>query len=155
MLMTLMAIASAAAAQSPKSATVSSREPETIVQFLQEEGYKAKLEKDSVGDPIIKSANGGSNFSIMFYGCEANQKCNDTQFVTGYDTDDNKGPSLEKINEWNASQRFAQANLDKNKDPEIRMDVLFTQGVLSREAFLEHLDSWLGAMGRFEKHIGW
>ncbi len=53
-------------------------DPQTVVDALQREGYRAKLNTDSIGDPMISSAATGYNFDIFFYGCE--QKSSVTRY---------------------------------------------------------------------------
>ena len=136
-------------------ATVSSHNPQSIVQFMQDLGYRAKLSKDKVGDPMIESGHGGSNFTIFFYGCEKGVKCADLAFQTGYDADAGKEPSLETVNKFNKDFRWVRAAIDDEKDPTLQMDVIFTDGLMSRKMFEEVIEVWADGMGNFEKAIGW
>lgn len=152
----LSVIAAAATAVAANTATpLSSHEPQSIAQFLQAEGYKAKIDKDGDGDPMIRSGADGLNFFIYFYGCENHSRCKDVQFSVGFDTADGKGPSLEKINEWNHRWRFSRAFLDKENDPMLQMDVMFSGGEMSQQMFRENLDMWTDVLGKFKTHIDW
>ena len=148
-------LAAAVLAAETKDAPVSTRDPQSVARFLIDEGYQAKLDKDKTGDPMIRSSVGGTSFLIYFYGCKSNRDCEELQFAAAYDSPDNKGPSLETINKWNASYRYAQASLDVEKDPGIRTEVIFHEGTMSRAAFARHLEIWADSVGDFEKHIGW
>lgn len=151
--MLLSAILALAAAQGAPS-LLSSHDPETLVRFLQEEGYRAQLTRDRTGDPMIRSASGGTGFSIMFYGCKSNRQCADLQFQAAWDFEQGH-PSAALINQWNAERRFTKAYLDKENDPVLEMDVLFTGGRMGREAFAEHLAAYTDGLAAFEKHVGW
>lgn len=147
----------AAAAASP-TGTVSSYHPQGIIQLLQEEGYKAKLTKDSDGDPMIETASGGSNsgsdFQVVFYGCEKHIRCADVQFSSAYDTD-GKIPTIETVNKWNADNRWGRAYLDDESDPILEMDVNFAEGQLPSKSFLEQFERFRHAVDVFEAEIEW
>ena len=154
-MITTMLAALALAATPSAAKPLNSYEPATIVRYLQEGGYKAKLTADTYGDPQIDSSSGGTGFGIFFYGCEHNQHCETIAFNAGYDYDEGKEPDLKTINEFNRKYRYIRASIDDENDPALDMDVLFTDGKLNAQAFQENLDLWVGAMGDFEKHIGW
>ena len=142
--------ASAAGAQ-----TVTAKDPQQIASLLQAEGYAAKVEKTSDGDPVIRSKSSGSNFSVFYYNCEKGLNCATVQFHAGYDTEKGKGPTLEKINEWNMNNRFGRAYLDDEGDPIVEMDVDLDDGGLSRELFIDNFEFWTSIMSKFEKFVGW
>lgn len=149
-----VAIASSGAA--PIAAqTVTAKDPQSVAAALQAEGYAAKMDKTTDGDPAIRSQSSGSNFSVFFYNCEKGEKCATIQFHAGYNTDDGKGPSLQKINAWNQSNRFGRAYLDDEGDPIIEMDVDLDDGGMSRELFVDNFEFWTAIMSKFEQHIGW
>jgi Putative bacterial sensory transduction regulator len=135
--------------------TVTAKDPQTLAATLQAEGYAAKLEKTSDGDPAIRSKSSGSEFAVFFYNCEKGEKCATIQFHAGFDTDDGKGPSLQKINAWNQNNRFGRAYLDDEGDPHIEMDVDLDDGGMSRELFVDNFEYWTAVMSKFEEHIGW
>lgn len=143
----------ALAAATPESA-ITSYNPQSVVSHLQEKGYRAQLGKDGAGDPMITSGAGGSRFTLFFYNCEKNISCEDLQFHASWNTE-NQDPSLTRINEWNKDKRFARAYLDKDADPHLELDVVFTEGQMSRKAFDEHLEIFVSSLSSFEKHIGW
>ena len=154
LVLSAIALASAQAAAAAPT-TVSTHDPQSIVHFMQELGYRAKLSKDKVGDPMIESASGGSNFTIFFYGCEKGAKCADLAFQTGYDAEAGKEPSLETINKFNNDFRFVRGSIDDEKDPALQMDVVFTHGLMSKKMFEEVIGVWNDGMGNFEKAIDW
>lgn len=137
------------------AATVTATDPQSLVKALQGAGYKAELTKDSSGDPMIRSASGGSNFSLLFYGCATNKACKTIQLHAGYDVEEKTRPSLEKINQWNRDKRFAKAYLDKENDPIIEMDVDLEDGGMSSELFIDNVEYWTSSMSDFEKFIDW
>jgi hypothetical protein len=61
---------------------------------------------------------------------------------------------LERINEWNRSQRFGRAYLDKDGDPVIEMDLDLDDGGLSAALFADNLEFWDAVLGKFERHVG-
>ena len=124
-----------------------------IADLLQAEGYRAKLEVLDDGEPVIRSSNGGVDFSIYFYDCDdAGTNCKNIQFYVGYDL--TEGMTLEAANAWNKDFRFGKVYLDEEMDPAMEMDVNMDFGVSSKN-FLDTFDWWLVVMDRFQEEIDW
>lgn len=133
---------------------LSSYEPNSIVHYLQNGGYKAKLEADDDGDPVIRTGVDGIDFNVYFYGCKKNQKCSEIQFSAGFDYPDGKGPNLEKMNSWNREWRFSRAFLDEEQDPIFRMDIMSADdGQISPYTFRSYLALWRNELAEFKRHI--
>ena len=153
LILNAMLLALAAGAPAPKSQMVRAQDPETVVSALRDGGYAAKLGVDKVGDPMITSGVSGTTFQIFFYNCTDHQQCATIQFHSGYSL--GKPVGLDHINQWNRSQRFARAYLDKVNDPIIDMDVDLDDGGLSPELFIDNIEFWTSVLGNFERHIGY
>src|SRR5262245_16674582 len=125
--------------------------PGEIISIIQDLGFQAKLDKDAVGDPMIRSSAGGVDFSIQFYGCTKNKRCDSLHFIAGYDLDD--GTTLEAVEQWNEEQRYASAYLDDENDPFLQLDLNMAGGI-SRENFESTFSLWQTLKGQFEDHIG-
>lgn len=114
--------------------------PEAIVDAIENQGYIAKLTKDSGGDPLIRASGDGTNWAVYFYGCQDdNTGCTAIQFHVSYGLD--KGLSLKAMNEWNRDHRFGRMYLDDENDPHIEMDVNMDFGV-SRDNLEDTVDYW-------------
>lgn len=131
---------------------VRAQDPASIVAAMQKAGFSAKLEKDKEGDPMITSGYSGKTFQVYFYNCTKNKDCATVQFNSGWDLE--KTPTLDNINEWNRTQRFGRAYLDKEQDPILQMDLDLDDGGISQLLFEDNLEFWSSIMGAFEKHIG-
>ncbi len=145
-------VAVAAAAAPPAPVMVRAQDPNSLVSALQEAGYSAKLETDKVGDPLITSAVSGTTFQIFFYNCTDHENCATVQFNSGYDL--KSAPSLELINEWNRTNRFGRAFLDKESDPILEMDIDLDDGGMSPDLFIDNLEFWAVVLNNFEERIG-
>jgi len=130
---------------------VSAANPAALVSIIQALGFQAQLDKDNVGDPLIRSSSSGVNFNIYFYGCKKNKQCQSLQFLAGYDLGD--GTTPQALNEWNKGKRFASAYLDDEDDPFLQMD-LNTEGGMTPENFEKTFGLWQSLKGEFENHIG-
>jgi hypothetical protein len=130
---------------------VSAEDPQRLVSIIQDLGFQAKLEKDNVGDPVIRSSSSGVEFSVYFYDCKNNKRCTSLHFTAGYDLDE--GISLEAVQEWNADKRFASAYVDDENDPFLQMDVN-TEGGITQENFEKTFELWQALKGEFEVFIG-
>jgi hypothetical protein len=138
---------------------LSSHDPQTVVSWLQKEGFRAKLEpstskEKSVG-PFISTADGGTNFYIYFLNCKDKKLCEDVQFSAAWDFETGKGPAATVMHDWNAKKRFTKAYLDKEGDPYLEMDVLFADRRLSPKAYDESFQIFVSALPIFRKEIGW
>jgi hypothetical protein len=125
--------------------------PAELIAFIQDLGFQAKLDQDAIGDPMIRSSDGGVEFNIQFYGCTKNKRCDSLHFVAGYDLDE--GTTLEVVEEWNEEQRYASAYLDNENDPFLQLDLNMVGGV-TRENFESTFALWRMLKGEFEDHIG-
>jgi hypothetical protein len=143
-----LAISAGAEAQT----IVSAEHPDQLVSIIQDLGFQAKLEKDNVGDPVIRSSSGGVDFRIYFYECKNNKRCQSLHFSVGYDLAD--GSSLDAVQQWNADKRFASAYLDDEADPFLQMD-LNTEGGITQDNFENTFELWQSLKGEFEEFIGW
>lgn len=137
MLVGLLAIAASPAAAQDRLIDVS--KPETVVQVLQEEGYKAALKKHEDGSVYIESAANGSTFTVEFMNCAPDKGCGSAQFFAWY----KKKPwfTPEFANRWNAKMRFIKAAIDKDGDLSSYMDVS-TLGKTTYANFVDTIDWW-------------
>lgn len=132
---------------------VRAQDPQSVVAALQGAGYAARLGTDRAGDPMIASGALGRNFQIIFYNCTANKDCATVSFHSGYNVV--TPVSVDRINEWNRSQRFGRAYVDKEGRAVLEMDVDLDEGGLSRLLFIDNVQFWSSALGKFEQHIGY
>lgn len=125
-------------------------EPEKVAAAMRTAGYRAKIEKDSEGDPAIASAASGYNFTVLFYGCEKHIRCDSLQFRATFDKDAAITPSV--VNEWNADRRFSQLALKPDGTLMISYDVT-TIGGLTQPNFNDVLDWWATTSGELSKFL--
>ena len=126
--------------------------PERMASVIQELGYRAKLDVDDVGDPIIHSSVGGTDFVLQFFGCteDNNDQCKLLLFKVGYDL--SEGMTLEVVNSWNKKAVVGRAYLDDEGDPWFELEVNMNGGV-SRQNFEITFDMWEDSVGDFEEYI--
>lgn len=155
MVLAVAAVAAVLAGAAPASSgtMVRGQDPDSLVRAMQAAGYTAKLGTDKVGDPMITSASSGTTFQVFFYNCTNHRDCATVQFHSGYDLKD--PVTLETINEWNRTKRFARGFLDKEQDPILEMDVDLDDGGLSSQLFTDNLEFWTTVLGEYEQHIGY
>lgn len=134
---------------------VSPADPAAIVLLLQREGYKARLDKDNEGDPMIHSAASGADFQIIFYDCTDHRDCGSLTFHAGYAMPKDKKPTAEQILDYNAKWRFGRAYLDDEQDPILELDLAFGGAAMPEKMFLDNLEVWSDSMGSFQRHIEW
>jgi len=137
----------AAAAQSD---LVDATDPQRLASLIQGLGYRAQVDVDGVGDPLLISSVGGSNFRIYFYGCTDNKGCKSLLYKIGYDLTD--GTTLDVVNGWNSDKLFGRAYLDDENDPWLELSVNMAGGV-SQFNFEDTFDWWEVIIGEFEDYI--
>lgn len=152
-----LALAAAVAAFTSQPAAggelLDAADPRKLVTMIRDLGYRAQLEKDEVGDPLIRSSVGGTRFAIIFYGCdqERHDGCDFVLYKVGYDLND--GIDLDLVNQWNATQLVGRAYRDDVDDPWLEMPWNLDGGV-SRRNFESTFEWWELSVGQFEDHIG-
>ena len=144
----LGALGSAAAAQN-----IVASDPQVLLAFFHDQGIPAKLTQDDYGDPKIDLRYYGTSFSIYYYGCSGGENCRSIQFVSGYRTDGNI--SLEQINSWNTTERYARAYLSEAKNARIEYDVQLGKSGMTDEYFDSVFSLWTQSVENFEECIDW
>ena len=151
----LIAIAAIAAflGGAASAGNISAKDPQKILEAMQQYGFASTLTADDSGDPMITSKVSRSDFFVIFYGCEENKDCKSVMFRAGYDLKDPL--SALKINEWNRDKRFGKAYIDDEGDPFLEFEVnMFADGV-GEENFQDTLDWWRLVIEGFEEFIDW
>jgi len=135
----------------PASAeTLDATNPRKLVEVIQDLGYRARLETDGVGDPMIISSAAGAEFRIYFYGCSRGKDCTTLLFKAGFDLI--MGTTLETVDAWNEGALLGRAYLDDEDDPWIELGVNMKGGV-SRSNFEVTFGRWESILSDFQRHI--
>ena len=131
-------------------ALVDASDVDILAALVQDEGYRAVIGTDAVGDPMITSSANGYEFDIFFYGCTDGANCRDVQFSVSFDMED--GMSLTRSQDFNLEKRWAKVYLDDESDPRLEMDANLYGGV-SATNFKDTLDWWVIIMNDFIEYI--
>lgn len=129
---------------------VDATDPERLGTIIRDLGYRARIDMDGVGDPMIASSVGGTDFNIYFFGCTQRAGCKSLLFKVGYDLA--SGTTLEVVNAWNETSLFGRAYRDEDGDPWLEMSVNMDGGV-SLFNFQDTFDWWEVVLEKFEDHI--
>jgi hypothetical protein len=148
----ILFIIMAFAAMPAVAQSVDAGSPWRLSELIREEGYKATIESDSNGNPVIRSAADGLNFSIYFYSCRNGQDCKSVQFSSGFRMRDPL--SVAAVNDWNGRKRYTRAWRDDDGNAFLRMDLNLIGGV-SEQSFRESVKVWTILLRDYVKHIGW
>ena len=124
--------------------------PFSVIKALQEMGYRAQLEVDSVGDPRIESQLEGVDYYIWFYGCTDNADFTSWKLSVGFDL--NSGLNLQKANELNSEKLMGSVYLDDESDPYLEHYIIAKGGV-SGALFEEIISRWSYSVSSFKDHI--
>jgi hypothetical protein len=151
-----MAAAAAMAASSFAVAHAQSRvtaaRPQTIVSALEKAGYEAELGEDSEGDPKVRTTLSGLNVNILFYGCnDRGASCRSLQLVVAFARD--KPLSLQRVNDWNARERWGTMSLDEEGDPNVTFDIATEPNGIDYETFESILSRWETVVANLKEHI--
>lgn len=138
----------AGAAGTAQAELVSSSNPKAIVEIIQSRGWPAELNTPSDQDPWIESRYNGVKFLVFFMNCsDDHEQCKTLQYFMGFT--DAKDTTLEELNEWNSTKRFARAYRDDEGDPVLEMDLDLDFAGLPRENIGESLNTWASLMDSF------
>lgn len=123
---------------------------ESIVSAAADYGA-ASLAEQPNGDPLINGKIGDVSYQILFRNCTENTDCEDLNFFLGFLE---VKPTLEVINEWNATKRFSRAYLDEDKDACVEMDIDLVEGV-SPAYLRSQITIWAMVVDQFADHVGY
>jgi hypothetical protein len=121
-----------------------------IAAILQNQGYRAQLDRTEEGAPRIRSASDGINFSIGFVGCDG-ADCRSIMFSAGFRMD--TPPSLEAINDWNRQRNIGHAYINSNGNPGVIFFVPM-EGGISPATFDYAFRTWRVALADYAREIG-
>jgi hypothetical protein len=134
------------------AAEVRAQDPKSLVEAMQQAGYKAQLDTDEVGDPMIRSSQSGVDFLVLFYNCTDNTDCRTIQFYVGYSEPNSATP--ETMNAWNKDNRFGRAYVGDDRIARLEMDVDLDDGGISQALFEDNLEFWVTVMSEFGQYVG-
>ncbi|WP_273522248.1 YbjN domain-containing protein [Rhodosalinus sediminis] len=127
--------------------------PRSVVQAIQDLGYRAALETDTTGDPKIRSSIEGADYTIWFYGCRTDgTRCEALHFSSGYDL--TVPLTLAEVNDWNRDKLVGRTYVAEDGAAYIDYYVEAKGGV-PRPAFAEVLRMWGVAVADFHDLIDW
>jgi hypothetical protein len=86
------------------AANVTAINPQSIVQALQNGGYKAVLSKTDDGDPIIETASDGNAVMIVMTDCENHKSCTTAEFVGVWDCSDSVEKCKQAVLSFNSKE---------------------------------------------------
>lgn len=129
---------------------VSAARPESVADVIRGKGFDVEITKDDEGDPLIRAEGKGYKFIVLFYGCTNGKDCQTITFYAGWA----EGTSdVNKINDWNRTNRFGRAYIDKDEDPCIEFDVDLDDGGMSRILFEDNVEFWMTVMVQYSKFV--
>jgi len=130
---------------------VNAKNPATIKAIVESQGWPATIVSKPDEDPYIESNRNGLKFLVLFMNCTDNRNCKTLQYYMGFT--DAKNVSLERLNEWNKTKRFARAYRDKEGDPVLEMDVDIDFAGIPRENLGETFNTWASLMDSYRDFI--
>jgi len=145
-------LATVALAAPAHAQMVNPSDPSSVANAMQAIGYRAKMDTDAVGDPMILTTIDGSRASVMFYGCSNNENCKSLVLRAAFAMAD--GPSHENLGDWNRRNYVGRAYLDSDKDPVLDM-ALPARGSLPSDTFEHSVELFEMALNSFKNDIGW
>lgn len=124
--------------------------PEEFARRMKEIGYKAKLEYEDDGTPIISERVSRLNYFIRFYNCEDKADCKHAIFSCGYDVEGRI--SLEFANRWNAKEPLGTFRIDDEGDPWIYHTINLVGGMTFKN-LEDTLDWWADTLDTFKRRV--
>ena len=128
------------------AATVSARDPETLVEALRTAGHEVTAGVDDTGDPVLDLVMKGYKARLLFLDCDeaSHDTCGSVQFFSAFDAD-GAGMSLDDANLFARRYRYAAVSVTANGDPRLRWDIETGDGIPS-EVFVTAAARFLGTV---------
>ena len=125
------------------AATVTAKQPETLVEALKSAGYEAVAGVDDTGDPVLDLVMQGYKARLLFLDCDeaSHDKCGSVQFFASFDAE-GAGFTLEDANLFARRYRYAAVSVTANGDPRLRWDIETGDGIPS-EVFVSSAERFL------------
>lgn len=148
-----MAAATAVATALPSTAaTITARDPNSVLEALSQLGYQASLTIAPNGANAIEMRVEGAPSYIDFWNCDqSNRNCETLMLVYGIDLPD--GTTLERANDWNADTIHGFVYLDENDDPWLSLTVRTDEGIPTT-LFDNILKIWRSRIGDMRSFYG-
>lgn len=126
---TAVAFCWGAAGYAQSGEMVRASDPEGIVAVLVNSGYDATIDKDELGDPMIRMDLSGRSVRLLFYGCDetTHDNCQSLQFSAGFDREQPWTP--DEAIKLSDEYRYMAVRLDDENDPYIHWDVEIGEGI--------------------------
>ena len=126
-----------------KSANVTSLNPQSMVLALQNNGYKAILDKTSDGDPLIKTGADGNNIVIVMTDCSNNKSCTTAEFVGVWDCEKSAEKCKKVADKFNSEESPVHVLMtDNNKTATTYAYLLFDEVGISEALFIKNLTTF-------------
>ena len=128
------------------AATVSAKNPESLVEALRMAGYEVAAGTDDTGDPVLDLVMAGYKARLLFLDCDeaSHDKCGSVQFFSAFDAE-GAGFTLEDANLFARRYRYAAVSVTANGDPRLRWDIETGDGIPS-EVFVTAAARFLGTV---------
>jgi hypothetical protein len=142
-----------ALAQDPRTGGVTANEVST---WFNRGGFKAEVEPDTTtpGDQMVATTTDGVSVDIFLYQCAGEgdeRRCQSIQYVTGWAPQPTF--TLQKVNAWNASNRYIKAYLTADGSLYGEYDVDVSPGD-SYETLNHSLADWRAILASFKTFFG-
>lgn len=128
-------------------------DPDTVQTMLETYGLKVKRGTDQAGGAMLSSRIEGTNFDVLFYGCQPQGSCDSIQFSTSFDLPN--GLDAAQVNGWNRDRRYGKAYLDDQGDPILEYDINLDADGVGPKNFDSSIEIWRAVMADFRQYIGW
>ena len=114
------------------AATVTAKQPETLVEALKSAGYEVTAGVDDTGDPVLDLVMQGFKARLLFLDCDeaSHDKCGSVQFFSSFDAE-GAGFTLEDANLFARRYRYGAVSVTANGDPRLRWDIETGDGIPS------------------------
>ena len=128
------------------AATVSAKQPESLVEALRMAGYEVAAGTDDTGDPVLDLVMQGFKARLLFLDCDeaSHDKCGSVQFFSAFDAE-GAGVSTDDANLFARRYRYAAVSVTANGDPRLRWDIETGDGIPS-EVFVTAAARFLGTV---------
>jgi hypothetical protein len=147
----LLGMLSTSAAMAQSGELIDGSRPQVLLNMARSYGT-AELTKDSDGDPLIKGRMDGSNYFILFYGCNKNERCNQIEFR--HVLDSSHRVDFDAITDWHRKFRYGKVYIDNSDDVILNYFVNLRGDGVSRSNLQGSFDWFKQMVAAFHKEVG-
>lgn len=136
------------AATGAAAENITAKDPGALAEIMKGFGFPAEMQTDSQGDPKIRSETEGTEFDVLFYGCDAGKDCDYILFQAYFSS---TSYSLKDADDWNGIGIYGFVSVGDSTNPALATIVNLSAGGVDKTNFEDTLARWTRSVATFKE----